>query len=119
MRSDNPTWTDVEITWHMVEEMAVRGARLLEPIFVREGGRKGRLSIQTNPTFFATPSMMLEQGRRFHTLAPNMQVKFPATRAGIEAIEEATYLGISINATVSFTVPQALAVGEGVERALG
>jgi len=45
-------------------------------------------------------------------------VKIPATRAGIIAIEEATYLGISVNATVSFTLPQAIAVAEAVERGL-
>ena len=61
---------------------------------------------------------MLEQGRRFAGLAPNMQVKFPATAAGLVAIEEATALGISINATVSFTLPQALAVAAAVERGL-
>ena len=38
----------------------------------------------------------------FSTLAPNMQVKAPVTRAGLAAIEEATYQGVSINATVSF-----------------
>jgi transaldolase len=47
-----------------------------------------------------------------------MIVKIPATRAGIAAMEEATYRGISINATVSFTLPQALAVAEAVERGL-
>jgi len=36
-----------------------------------------------------------------------MIVKIAATHAGIPAIEEATYRGISINATVSFTLPQA------------
>src|SRR3990172_7791243 len=98
--------------------MAARGAKVLEPIWVREAGRKGRLSIQTNPTFFRDPQRMLEQGRYFHTLAPNMQVKFPATNAGLRALEDATYHGVSINATVNFTLPQALAVGEAVERAL-
>ena len=113
-----PTATDVEITWQVAEEMAVRGAALLEPIFVREAGRKGRLSIQTDPTLHGDAARMLEQGRRFDTLAPNLQVKYPATSAGIAAIEESTYLGISVNATVSFTVPQALAVGAAVERGL-
>ena len=47
-----------------------------------------------------------------------MIVKIPVTRAGIPAIEEATYRGISINATVSFTLPQAIAVAEAVERGL-
>src|SRR5438477_8313105 len=44
-----------------------------------------------------------------------MIVKIPATRAGIPAMEEATYRGISINATVCFTLPQCLAVAEAVE----
>ena len=115
---ERPTATDVEITWQVAEEMAARGAAILEPVHRRTGGRRGRLSIQTNPTFFRDAERMLEQGRRFAGLAPNMQVKFPATAAGLVAIEEATFAGISINATVSFTVPQALAVGAAVERGL-
>ena len=60
----------------------------------------------------------LEQAVEFSKLAPNMIVKIPATSAGIPAIEEATYRGVSINATVSFTLPQAIAVAEAVERGL-
>ena len=40
------------------------------------------------------------------------------TKAGIEAIEEVTYQGVNINATVCFSVPQALAVGQIREPAL-
>ena len=61
---------------------------------------------------------IVEQAIRFDALAPNMIVKIPATRAGIDAIEQVTALGISINATVSFTVPQCLAVADAVERGL-
>ena len=60
----------------------------------------------------------MTQAIRFSRLAPNMIVKIAATHAGIVAIEEATYRGISINATVSFTLPQAIAVAEAVERGL-
>ena len=81
------------VTWAVVEEMAVRGAAVLEPVFVREGGRKGRLSLQTNPANYPNTERMLEQGLRFASLAPNIQVKFPATRAGIRAIEAATAAG--------------------------
>jgi transaldolase len=118
LRDESPTASDVDITWRVVEEMAVRGAAVLRPVFDRERGRKGRLSIQTDPTLHRDSARMLAQGRRFAGLAANVQVKFPATSAGLIAIEEATALGISINATVSFTVPQALAVGAAVERGL-
>jgi transaldolase len=113
-----PTWTEDEIAWQLIEEMAVRASQLLLPVFEREGGRKGRLSIQTNPKLYRDAERLVAQGMRFAGLAPNMQVKIPATRAGIEAIETVTATGVSINATVCFTVPQALAVAEAVERGL-
>jgi transaldolase len=105
----NPTWTEVELTWAIIEEMAVSGAALLAPVHARESGRKGWLSVQVNPANYRDPARMVEQAVRFAGLAPNLQVKFPVTSAGIVAIEEATARGVNINATVSFTVPQALA----------
>jgi transaldolase len=114
----DPSATETDLTWAVIEEMAVAGAAVLEPVFVREGGRKGRLSLQTNPANYPNTERMLEQGVRFAGLAPNIQVKFPATKAGILAIEQATAAGVNINATVCFTVPQAIAVAEAVERGL-
>jgi transaldolase len=113
-----PTATEDQIGWRLVEEMSVRAARLLEPVFVEHAGRDGRLSIQTDPRFFRDSSAIVEHAMRFSTLAPNVIVKIPATRAGIAAIEEATYRGLSVNATVCFTLPQCIAVAEAVERGL-
>lgn len=113
-----PQATEDEISWMIVEEMSAKAAKLLKPIFDREKGRNGRLSIQTDPRNYRNSGAMLTQAIRFSRLAPNMIVKIAATRAGIIAIEEATYRGISINATVSFTLPQAIAVAEAVERGL-
>jgi len=114
----NRGWTEVEIAWAIVEEMSLTGAKLLGPTFVRHGGRKGRLSMQTNPTFWRTPARMLDQGVHFASLAPNIIVKFPATSVGIEVMEEATYRGVTVNCTVGFSVAQAVAAGEAVERGL-
>lgn len=116
--AENPTWSENEITWKLVEEMAVRGAWLLRPAYERYQGKKGRLSIQTNPQNYRNAEAIARQAIHFNTLAPNMQVKAPVTAAGVKAIEEATYHGVSINATVSFTVPQMIAVGEAIERGL-
>ncbi len=113
-----PSATEDEIAWRLVEELSVRAAKLLEPIFKEQGGRNGRLSIQTDPRLYRDPKGIVEEAVDFNSLAPNMIVKIPATRAGIHAIEEATYRGISINATVSFTLPQCIAVAEAVERGL-
>lgn len=115
---ENPTWNEEDITWKLIEELAVKGAELLLPVFEREEGRKGRLSIQTNPQFYRNADAIVAQAIHFSKLAPNMQVKVPITRAGIQAVEEATYQGVNINATVCFCVPQALEVGAAVERGL-
>ena len=116
--NDNPEWSEVEITWKIFEEIGAKGAELLLPVFEREQGKKGRLSVQTNPANYRNAAAIVEQAVYFDTLAPNIQVKIPVTKAGIQAIEEATYHGVNINATVCFTVPQSLAVSEAVERGL-
>jgi transaldolase len=107
-----------EIAWKVVREISVRAAALLKPVFDAQGGKNGRLSIQTDPRLYRDTKSIVEQAEEFSRLAPNMIVKIPVTSAGIPAIEEATYRGISINATVCFTLPQCVAVAEAVERGL-
>jgi transaldolase len=113
-----PGATEDEIGWRVVEELSIKGAEVLKPIFDQQKGKNGRLSIQTDPRFYRNTKAIVDQAVHFSELAPNMIVKIPVTRAGIPAFEEATYRGVSINATVSFTVPQCIAVAEAVERGL-
>jgi transaldolase len=113
-----PNGSEEDVAWKLNEEMAQKGAELLKPVFDREKGLKGRISIQTNARFYKNAKLMADQAVHFHSLAPNIQVKIPATHEGIKAIEEATYQGVNINATVSFTVAQAVAVAEAVESGL-
>src|SRR5216684_1415393 len=113
-----PTAGEDEIAWKVVREISVRAAAVLKPVFDAQGGKNGRLSIQTDPRLYRDSKSIVEQAEEFSRLAPNMIVKIPVTSAGIPAIEEATYRGISINATVCFTLPQCVAVAEAVERGL-
>ena len=110
--------TEVDLAWAVVEEMSLEAAPLLLPAFEEHGGRQGRLSMQTDPTLFRSHDRMLAQGVHFDGLAPNIIVKFPATSVGVGVMEEATYRGVSVNATVSFSVSQAVAAAEAVERGL-
>lgn len=115
---NNPDWSEVEITWKIFEEIGVKGANILLPVFEKNKGKNGRLSIQTNPANYRNSKLLTDQAVHFDSLASNIQVKVPVTKAGIKAIEEITYRGININATVCFTVPQSLAVAEAVEKGL-
>jgi transaldolase len=115
---EHPTATEDQIGWQLVREISVKSAALLKPCFDLHKGRNGRLSIQTDPRLYRDSRAIVEQAEEFSRLSPNMIVKVPVTSAGLPAIEEATYRGISINATVCFTLPQCIAVAEAVERGL-
>ena len=102
--------------------VAVRSAaRTLLPVYEDTHGADGYVCAQVNPARAADRDAMLAMTRRFHAWAPNIAVKLPATAAGLDVLEDAVAEGITITATVSFTVPQVLAIGErhqrGVRRA--
>src|SRR3954462_4893409 len=115
---EHPTASESDIGWAMVEELSIEAAALLTDAFAEHRGRNGRLSVQTEPRLYRDADALVAQAVAFDALAPNVIVKIPATDVGIRAMEEATYRGVSINATVSFTVPQAVAVAEAIERGL-
>ena len=118
LAKEMPNATESEIGWQVVRELSLEAAKLLEPIFEAENGRNGRLSMQTDPRLARSAKALADQAEEFHNLAKNIIVKIPATSVGIEAIEEATYRGVSVNVTVSFSVAQAVTTGEAIERGL-
>ncbi len=86
------------------------------PIFEKGEAGKGYVCAQTNPNKTGDADYMIAQAKVLASWAPNIVVKLPATRAGIEAYEECTAQGLNVAATVSFTVPQVLTVGEAREK---
>ncbi len=114
----HPAATDDQIGWAMVKELSVSAAKILEPEFDNYNGRNGRLSIQTDPRNYRDAKALADQAFEFSQLAKNIIVKIPVTSEAISAFEEATYRGVSLNATVSFSVAQTIAVAEAIERGL-
>jgi len=116
--ADNPTATEDEIAWSLIGHVARVGAEILHPVYEATGRRKGFLSVQVNPKYYANKDLMVTHARVLSRIAPNVAVKVPATKPGIAAMEKLTSEGIRINATVCFSVAQALACGAAVERGL-
>lgn len=116
--AENPSDTEDDIAWKLIHTLARDAAARLKPVFDRTRGVKGYLSVQVSPKYYPNLELMVEQATRLAGLAPNIAIKAPATDVGIAAIEELTARGIRINATVSFSVPQALAVAAALERGL-
>ncbi|WP_343208759.1 transaldolase family protein [Anaerolentibacter hominis] len=115
---DMPEATEEDITWALIDYVGADRSKKLLPVYEQFKGKKGRLSIQTNAKYYRNTELMVAQAMHLNSLGKNMQIKIPASAAGIKAMEEVTYRGASVNATVSFTVAQAVAVAEAVERGL-
>lgn len=115
---NHPTSTEDDLAWTMIKAMGEKASKLLLPQFKATNGQKGRISFQTNAKYYRNAKKMIAQAEELASTCVNSQIKLPTSKAGVEAFEELTYRGISINATVSFTVAQAIAVAEAVERGL-
>lgn len=92
-------------------------AEQLRPIYDQGIAGKGYVCAQTNPNKTGDEEYMVAQAKVLAAWAPNIVVKLPATNAGIRAYERCAAQGMNVAATVSFTVPQVLAVGEAAARA--
>ena len=81
-----------------------------------QGAYCGYCCAQTNPAKPGDVEATVAAAKLYAACGDNVVVKIPATRAGIEAMEECAAAGLHIAATVSFTVAQVAAVGEAVRR---
>ncbi len=71
---------------------------------------KGSVSIEVYADANTKAEEMIEQGREFYTWIPNAHIKFPTTKEGLKAAEQAVKDGIRVNMTLCFTQEQAAAV---------
>ncbi|MFD3871837.1 transaldolase [Streptomyces sp. NPDC058623] len=93
------------------------------PVHERTGGIDGRVSIEVDPRLAQDATATGEQARRLWESVdrPNLLVKIPATRKGLEAITAAVAEGISVNVTLIFSLDRYREVMDayqsGLERA--
>lgn len=75
-------------------------------VFASTSGRDGRVSIEVEPQLARDAAGTLAQARELWQRVdrPNAMIKIPATVEGLEAITEATAAGISVNATLIFSL---------------
>jgi transaldolase len=107
-------------------ELAIEDLRaaadLFRPAHERTAGLDGWVSLEVSPDLADGAAATVAQAVRLHAQAgrPNLFIKIPGTRAGIDAIEEATFRGVPVNVTLLFSCGQYLAAAEaylrGIER---
>ncbi len=93
---------------------------LLRPVYEESGGHDGFVSLEVSPYLAHDTEGSLEEARRLFRLVDrkNVLIKIPGTDAGVPAIEEALFEGISVNITLLFSIRAYEAVAEAYVRAL-
>lgn len=96
----------------IIKAVTCRIARMFLPIYEKTAGEQGFVCAQVDPRKAGDRDFMLDMAKRLAGWAPNVAVKLPVTAAGLDVLEECAALGITITATVSFTMPQAVEIGK-------
>ena len=91
-----------EITTRDVGE----AARIFRPVYDRTSGFDGRVSIEVSPDFANDTQATIDEAHKLwdKIAEPNVMIKIPATREGLEAITEVIGSGISVNVTLIFSL---------------
>jgi len=71
---------------------------------------EGSISIEVYADRFTSAEKMLQQGKEMFSWIPNAQIKFPTSKEGLKAAEQAIKEGMRINMTLCFSQEQAAAV---------
>lgn len=71
---------------------------------------KGSVSVEVYADAKTSAEEMFKQGKAMFSWIPNAHIKYPITRAGLEAAEKSVKAGIRVNMTLCFSVEQAAAV---------
>jgi len=79
-------------------------------------GEHGYVSIQGDPIHEQDPKVIIQEGRWNREMGPNVMIKIPATKAGLEAMDVLIAENTPINATEVMGVSQALAICRMYER---
>jgi transaldolase len=106
---------DVEsMLWDLLIEDVQAAAAVFRPVFDREHGADGFVSIEVSPEIANDTDATIAAARdlRRRTSRPNVMVKIPATPAGLPAIQAMIAEGANINVTLIFAIERYVKVVE-------
>ncbi|GAA6623700.1 transaldolase [Scytonema sp. NUACC26] len=97
-------------TYKIYESLAFADIRnacdILRPVYDATKGLDGYVSIEVPPTIAHDTEATIKEARRYYkeVAKENLMIKIPGTEAGLPAVEQAIYEGISVNVTLLFSV---------------
>ena len=94
------------VVWDLLLEDVQAAADVLRPVYDRERGGDGFVSIEVSPEIAGDTDSTIAAARALRRRAarPNVMVKIPATPAGLPAIQAMIAEGANINVTLIFAI---------------
>lgn len=116
---------DMQIAWQLTDHLVGEAQEQFLPVWERTHGDDGYVSFELDPLLEdkdlaplhpVRVSRYIELGKRWADGHENRMIKVPATAAGLQALEELTAAGVTINVTLMFTQRQYLAARDAIWR---
>ena len=100
--------------WDLLIEDVQSAADILRPVYEREHGGDGFVSIEVSPEIAGDTQLTIAAARDLQrrVARPNVMVKIPATPAGLPAIQTMIAEGANINVTLIFGIERYVKVVE-------
>ncbi len=108
--------------FELAMEDLTQAADLFRPIYDATAGIDGWVSLEVSPLLVDDTAGTIKAAVQLHAQAqrPNLFIKIPGNRAGIDAIEETIFAGVPVNVTLLFSREHYIAAAEaymrGIER---
>ena len=111
---DDPT----EIFWQLAKDDIRDACDILRPVWDEGNGKDGWVSLEVDPTLAHDTEATAAAAERLHGLVdrPNAYIKIPATKEGVQAIEDTIAKGIPVNVTLIFSLERHREVAEAYIR---
>jgi transaldolase len=99
---------DNEVECILQRMLVKKIADIFVPMYEESHGEYGYVSIQGDPIHEEDPEVIINEGRLNREMGPNVMIKIPATKAGLEAMDVLISENTPINATEVMGLSQAL-----------
>ncbi len=107
---------DNEVECILQRKLVKEIAGIFLKVYEDSHGKHGYVSIQGDPIHEEDPEVIIHEGRLNREMGPNVMIKIPATKAGLEAMDVLISENTPINATEVMGLSQALDICRMYER---
>lgn len=101
---------DNEVQCMLQRKLVKEIADIFMPVYQASHSEHGYVSIQGDPIHEDDPNVIIQEGRLNREMGPNVMIKIPATKAGLDAMDVLISENTPINATEVMGLSQALEI---------